>query len=66
MENMGPLLHELGGLVSQDMGKVEELNARLIFRNPRSQQPRRKAGARRTYPWWKRITSGTLKQTGHA
>lgn len=44
-ENMGSLLHEMGDLVPQDMGKAEEQNAsfasllaRPIFRNPRSQK----------------------------
>ena len=54
-ENMVPLLHEMGDLVPRDMGKAEELNvsfasllARPVFRNPRSQRPGRKAGARDT------------------
>lgn len=57
-ENMGPLLQKMGDLVPQDMGKAKELNAffaflpaRPIFRNPRSQRPRGKSGARKTYPW---------------
>jgi len=32
--------------------------ARPAFRNPGSQRPGRKAGARKMYLWWKTIKSG--------
>ena len=53
-------------LVTQKVKKAEVLYAfstsvftskdiRKVFRNLRTQKPGRKCGARRTYPWWKRI-----------
>lgn len=37
-ENVGPLLKNVGYLVTQNTEKAEVLNVRLAFRNPRSQK----------------------------
>ena len=63
-ENVGPLLNGAGDLATKDMGKVGILNAFFPSVFPgktslqESQRAGGKAGARKMYPWWKRIRSG--------
>lgn len=65
-ENMQLLLNETGDLVTRDTRTQKRLRycllplpqsllARLAFWNTRSLRPGKKVGARKMYPWWKRI-----------
>lgn len=66
-DNLGPLLNETGGLVTQDTEEAEVMNASFasVFTNETSLREFRvpetggKCGASKVYPWWKRIRSGS-------
>ena len=64
--NVVLLLNRAGSPVAKDMENGDLLNAafasvltsNISFRNTRPWRPRGKSGARKTYPWWKRLRSG--------
>ncbi|KAK4807194.1 hypothetical protein QYF61_024314 [Mycteria americana] len=62
-ENVGLLLNEAGGVVTQDIKKAEVLNAsfasvftsKIDLQESQAPETGEKAGARKMYSWWKRI-----------
>jgi len=66
-ESVGLSPNQQGSLMTKDTEEHELVPsaphsslARGALRNPKPLRPEGMSGARKTYPWWRRITSGNI------